>query len=68
MSKGQTSSDNDGWKRGEKGFGKASHASNRAQYTTPNYDKTLLKPTMGQKAVGQRANVGSGSKLNQRDY
>ncbi len=61
MSKGQTSSDDTGYKRGEKGFARSA---DQGQYTGENYKKELLKVD----AVGQRAQVGDGSKLKQRDY
>jgi len=66
MSKRETSSDAQGWKRGEKGFGKQQH--DRSKYTHSDYKKELLKPTRGDKAVGQIASVGDGGRLRQDGY
>ena len=63
MSKGQTSSDSDGWKRGEKGF---SRADDNSKFLNSDYKKELLKPTKGDRAVGQRATVRDSER--QRDY
>ncbi len=65
MSKRETSADSDGWKRGEKGFARAD---DNSKFTNENYKEELLKPTKGDKAVGQVASVGDGSRLRQEGY
>jgi hypothetical protein len=65
MSGRETSADAKGWKRGEKGFARAA---DNGKFAGSDYKKELLKPTKGDEAVGQRAQVGSGDKLNQRGY
>ena len=61
MSGRATSADDNGWKRGEKG---CARAADNGKFTTSDYKKELVKVD----AVGQRAQVGAGSKLNQRGY
>ncbi len=72
MSKGQTSGDATGWKRGEKGYasdsGKGAHRqwakSGLLEPIEGSYKKELVEVN----AVGQVATVGDGKNLKQRGY
>ncbi len=72
MSKGQTSGDSNGWKRGEKGYASDSGKGTHRQWDSSKApkvdfdDKKLYGPTHGREEVGARAYTG-GHNGNQSD-
>jgi hypothetical protein len=59
MSKGQTSGDATGWKRGEKGYAKGGQWDKDASPPKVSFDdKKLYGPTHGREEVGARAVTG----------
>ena len=54
--------DADGYKRGACGYGEPDESD--LEFLRPNFD---AKKLYGETAVGQRASVGDGRKLNQKD-
>ncbi len=59
MSKGQTSGDASGWKRGEKGYAKGGQWDKNSSPLPVSFDKSkLYGPAQSGGAVGQVPNVG----------
>ncbi len=60
MSKGETSGDKSGWKRGEKGYAKGGQWDKDSNPPKVDFDdKKLYGPTHGREEVGARAYTGS---------